>query len=140
VASFADASFAFLYARYQRTQDKTESNVAAGNRALFTLTVMYNELRQHQLEIVEPYRGKPDAWLNMHLSKPLKENLSFEMKELSFMMPAKASTFQQLFLEEERFRTAAYLVEEHRRLILSAAWPAWNPPACCFVKTEPMTK
>ena len=123
VASFAGASFAFLFARYQRRRDKIESDIAAGNRALFTLTVMYNELRQHQKEIIEPCRGKPDAWLNMHISKPLKEDLSFEMKELSFLMPAKASTFQGLFLEEERFRTAAYLVEEHRRLLLLEAWP-----------------
>jgi hypothetical protein len=123
VASFAGAWSAFMLARYQRKRDKIESDVAAGNRALFTLTVMYNELRQYQKEVVEPYRGKHDAWLNLHMTKPLKENLSFEMKELSFLMPGKASTFQHLLLEEERFRTAAYLVEEHRRLLLSEAWP-----------------
>jgi hypothetical protein len=122
-ASFAGASFAFLFARYQRTRDKIEGDIAAGNRALFTLTAMHNELRQHQTTIVEPYRGKPDAWINLHMGRPLKEDLSFEMKELSFLMPAKASTFQQLFLEEVRYRTNTYLVEEHRRLLLSTAWP-----------------
>jgi hypothetical protein len=79
VASFAGAWSAFMLARYQRKRDKIESDVAAGNRALFTLTVMYNELRQYQKEVVEPYRGKHDAWLNLHMTKPLKENLSFEM-------------------------------------------------------------
>jgi hypothetical protein len=122
-ASFAGASFAFLFARYQRTRDKLEGDIAAGNRALFTLTVMYNELKQHQMTVVEPYRDRADAWLNLNMSRPLKKDLSFEMKELSFLMPVKASIFQKLFLEEVRYRTNAFLVEEHRRLLISTAWP-----------------
>src|SRR5262245_40198987 len=64
VGSFFGASCAFAFASYQRNRERKESEVAAGNRALFTLTQMYSELRQVQKEIIDPYRGKDDAWLN----------------------------------------------------------------------------
>jgi hypothetical protein len=125
VASFAGAWFAFRFARYQRERERTDTEVAAGNRALFSLTVMYNALRQHQKEIVEPYRDRHDAYLNLHVSQPLPK-VSFEMKELTFLMQVDAKTFQELLLEEERFRFAAYLIEQHRTLVLSQVWPRWE--------------
>jgi hypothetical protein len=67
VASFAGAWFAFRFARYQRERDKMDTDVAAGNRALFILTNMFNALRQHQKEVVDPYRNRHDAWLNLHV-------------------------------------------------------------------------
>ena len=123
IGSFVGAWFAFRFAQYQRKQEKHNGEVAAGNLALFTLTVMFSELRQHQKEIVEPYRGKADAWLNLHVSQPLNPNLRFEIKDLVFVMQADAAVFQQLLLEESRFQLAAYLIEEHRRLALVETWP-----------------
>ncbi len=123
VASFAGAWFAFRFAKFQRTQEREDDQVAAGNRALFTLIKMYNALRQHQKEVVDPYRDKSDAWLNLHVSQPLDGSLSFDMKELSFVMQAAATTFAEVLIEEERFRLAAFLVKEHRRVMLSEVWP-----------------
>lgn len=123
MGSFVGAWFAFRFAQHQRKQEKDNGEVAAGNLALFTLTTMYNELQQHQKEIVEPYRGKADAWLNLHVSQPLNPNLRFEIKDLVFVMQADAAVFQQLLLEESRFQFAAYLIEEHRRLALVETWP-----------------
>jgi hypothetical protein len=124
VASFAGAWFAFRFARFQRERDKVETDVAAGNRALFILTIMFSALKQHQKEIVDPYRGKHDAWLNLHVAPvPMRKDISFDLKELSFVMQADPQLFAELLLEEERFRSAAYLVEEHKTLVFSEVWP-----------------
>jgi hypothetical protein len=124
VASFAGAWFAFRFARYQRERDKMDTDVAAGNRALFILTNMFNALRQHQKEVVDPYRNRHDAWLNLHVAPlPIRKDISFDLKELSFVMEADAQTFAELLLEEERFRLAFYLVEEHKTLVFSEVWP-----------------
>jgi hypothetical protein len=84
---------------------------------------MWNETKQHQKEVIDRHRGKPDAWLNLDVSQPLNEWLSFDMKELSFLLQGDPITFQHVFLEEERFRLAAYLIEDHRRVVLEQVWP-----------------
>jgi len=123
-ASFFGAAFAFVFAWYQRRRERIAENVTGGNRALFTLGTMRNVLEQYRKEFVEPSRGMADAWLNFNLGPPLPTNLSFDVKDLSFLMSRGAGgTFQQLMLEEERYRLVAFAVAEHRRLILEEAWP-----------------
>ena len=122
-ATFAGAWLAFKFATLKSERDRVNDEVAAGNRALFTLTWMWNETKEHQKEVVEPYRGKPDAWLNLSMSHPFNADLSFDMKDLSFVMQTNAGVFQKVFLEEERFRIISYLIEDRRRLLLTQTWP-----------------
>ena len=122
-ASFAGASFAFAFAWYQTRRERITTEVAAGNRALFTLSCMWNVIKQRQKDFIEPARSKSDAWLNFHLGPPLIDNYSFDMKGLSFLLETAGSTFQRLFLEEERYRLLVHLVAEHRKLLLEGAWP-----------------
>jgi hypothetical protein len=61
VASFAGAWFAFRFAKYQRQRETRENEVASGNRALFTLSIMLNALNLYNREIIDPWRGKPDT-------------------------------------------------------------------------------
>lgn len=56
-ASFAGAWFAFKFAKLQRDKERTDDEVTAGNRALYTLTEINNSLLQHQQEAVEKFRG-----------------------------------------------------------------------------------
>jgi hypothetical protein len=124
IASFAGAWFAFSFARLQREKQRVDDEVTAGNLALVTLARMWNATKLYQRSVVDPHRDKPDVWLNLNVSQPLDVTLSFDMKALSFMMKvAGASAFQQIFLEEERYKLAGYLIEEHRRLLLTQAWP-----------------
>ena len=141
VASFAGAWFAFRFARLQREKQRVDDEVAAGNRALVTLARMWNATKMYQRTVVDPYRGKTDAWINLHISQPLNADLSFDMKELSFMMKAAgAAAFQQIFLEEERYKLAAYLVEEHRRLLLTEAWPRMESAGLQLKEQIPTTE
>jgi len=123
VASFAGAWFAFTFAKVQRDRERIDADVAAGNIALFVLSEMWSELRQHQIEVVEPNRGKTDVWLNLPESQPLTESLSFDMKALSFVLQFDAPTFQQLLLEQRRFQQDAYMIEQHRSILVSIVNP-----------------
>jgi hypothetical protein len=122
-ATFIGAWLAFRFAKSARDQTKADDNVTAGNLALFTLTTMWNQTRQHQKEVVVEYRNRADAWLNLPVSNPLNEKLAFELKDLAFVAERAPNAFASLLMEQERFRLAAYMVEEHRRVALDQAWP-----------------
>jgi hypothetical protein len=122
-ATFIGAWLAFYFAKIQRTREKEDREASAGNRALFTLYTMHNSQLQYQSEVVVPYRNRDDAWLNLHVSTPLNKDVLFDTKDLSFVLDAHAPTFAQVLIEEARYRLAAYLVEEHRRIQLTEAWP-----------------
>jgi hypothetical protein len=121
-ASFFGATFAFMFAWYQRRRERIAADVTAGNRALFTLSTMWNVLEQYRKDFVEPARGRHDAWLNFHLGPPLPD-LAFDMKDLSFLLKKAGGTFQKLFLEEHRYHHLVFAVEDHRRLLLKETWP-----------------
>jgi hypothetical protein len=123
VGTFVGAWLAFRFAKTARDQTKADDNVTAGNLALFTLTTMWNQTRQHQKEVVAEYRNREDAWLNLPAASPLNEKLTFELKDLAFVAQLAPTAFANLLMEQERFRLAAYMVEEHRRIALEEAWP-----------------
>lgn len=136
-ATFVGAWIAFQFARYQRKKERFDSEVAAGNRALFTLTTMYNQTFQHQEEIVADYRDRGDAWLNLPATEPLNENLSFEIRDLSFLLQNAAPVFQKVLLEEARFKLLARMIAAHRSLILATVWPRLEAGGINMVQQRP---
>src|SRR5437879_10463543 len=85
VGTFVGAWLAFKFAKTARDQTKVDDEVTAVNLALFTLTTMWNQTRQHQKEVVAGYRSREDAWLNLPVTSPLNEKLAFELKDLAFV-------------------------------------------------------
>src|SRR3569832_712067 len=65
VASFAGAWGAFLLENERRKREAEDRNIGAANRAIYTLFNLWNILEQYRKEVLEAYRGKPDAWLNV---------------------------------------------------------------------------
>ncbi|NWG86622.1 MAG: hypothetical protein HXY26_03770 [Hydrogenophilaceae bacterium] len=65
VASFAGAWAAFTFESHRRKREKEERNVGAGNRAIYTVYSQWNVLEQYRKEVLEPFRTRDDAWLNM---------------------------------------------------------------------------
>jgi hypothetical protein len=122
--TFIGAWFAFQFASLQRRTERTAKEVAAGNLALFTLQRMWEEIRYHQIQSVESYRNKPDAWLNLPVGPPLNPGRSFNVGDLSFVLQADARTFQEVILQEDRYHLVRYLIEEHRQTVSSQVVPA----------------
>ena len=121
----------------QKEKEKIDSEVAAGNRALFTLTLIYNLTFQQQEEIVADFRDREDAWLNLPAASPLNENLSFEIKDLSFLLQSAATVFQKVLLEEARFKLLAYMIADHRSLNLTTVWPRLEAGGISIAQQRP---
>jgi len=65
LAAFLGAKYAFSLQALKAEREVIESNVAAGNRAVFSFVRKYNKLNNIQTQFLEPYRGDPTAFIQM---------------------------------------------------------------------------
>lgn len=120
VASFAGAWAAFLLENERRKREEQDRNIGAANRAIYTLFNLWNILEQYRKEVLEPYRGKSDAWLNLAANPtiPTGEH-TFQANELQFLLiSSKAEVYASLMLEEQRFAIAIDLIRARSALVL----------------------
>jgi hypothetical protein len=68
-------TFGFVLLKARR--DRIDSEIAAGTRTLFALMEMWNATKQHQKEMVDPYRERSDVWLNLPAGPPLPPGIGF---------------------------------------------------------------
>jgi len=125
VASFAGAWGAFLLESQSRKREERDRNVGAGSRAIYTIFNLWNTLEQFRKEVLEPYRGKPDAWLNLpaHPAVSVGDH-RFEAGDLQFLLQSShAQIYAALFLEEQRYRLAIGLIRERSQLVLNEVFP-----------------
>ncbi len=115
--TFAGAAFAFWFAARGRKTVRLEDEIAEGNLALFTLTTIWSRLRQYQREIIEPWRGKSDAWLNMPVTAPLDtEETTINTQKLVNILVSEGKAFQAITIEPSRYRLAAHFIEMRNSL------------------------
>lgn len=125
VAAFAGAWGAFLLESKRRERETRDRNVGAGSRALYTIFNIWNTLEQYRKEVLEPYRGRPDSWLNLAASPalPVGEH-RFQAGDLQFLLQSEhAQTYAALFLEEQRFALAIQLIRVRSELVLNEVFP-----------------
>jgi len=124
-ATFGGAWLAFRLEHKRREAEEEQRRCGVANRALYTLFNFWNILEQHRKDVIEPYRGKPDAWLNMAAMPPTKTGLAtFEAGELSFLLQTENSmVYAALLLEEQRFSHAVGLIEFRSSIILNEVFP-----------------
>ena len=125
VASFAGAWAAFKFQTYQKRDEEDQKAIGAGNRAIYTVFALWNVLEQYRKEVLEPYRGRPDAWLNLaaHPAPPVKVD-RFQSSDLQFLLErGQAPVFAALMLEEQRFNLAVDLIRSRSELVLNAVFP-----------------
>lgn len=120
VASFAGAWAAFLFESQRRNREADERNAGSANRAIYTLFNLWNILEQYRKEVLEPYRGKADAWLNLAANPAaLGGDHTFQAGDLQFLLQTKqASVYAALMLEEQRFGLAIALIRSRSTLVL----------------------
>ncbi len=125
VASFAGAWAAFKFQAHEKKTAQAEKEIGAGNRAIFTVYALWNVLEQYRKEVLDPYRGRPDAWLNLaaHAAPPVKVD-RFQSSDLQFLLErGQPSMFATLMLEEQRFNLAIDLIRSRSDLVLNAVFP-----------------
>lgn len=124
-ASFAGAWAAFSLENCRRSREERQRQLGATNRALYTLFQYWNTLEQYRKEVVEPYRERRDAWLNLAANPVSPITLhSFKADDLQFLLQAgKPQVFAELMIEEQRFNLAVGLIRERSALVLQQVFP-----------------
>ena len=122
---FTGAWAAFRYQEFRQINEVVDKNIAASNRALYTLFNLWNIQRQYQKEVIEPERGKPDVWLNMSATLTYSFGLTaFQANELSFLLQTPhAQIYADLMLEEQRFQGAMNMIELRSGILLNQVSP-----------------
>src|SRR5690242_16902591 len=125
LASFAGAWAAFALESRRRKNEETERIVGGANRALYTIFHQWNVLEQYRKEVLEPYRGKQDAWLNVAANPCTPEgDYKFEPAQLQFLLQReKPDVYVTLMLEEQRFKLAIDLIKTRSDLVLREVFP-----------------
>jgi hypothetical protein len=125
IGAFAGTFSAIILELVLRYFQRWKDEAAAGNRALFSLSVILNSLVQYQKDVVNPHRMGTYTWLNLPVSLPLDRNdTAFDLKELSFLFNRKsARVLQDVMLQGVRFRSTLTMIEEHRELVLRDVFP-----------------
>jgi hypothetical protein len=125
VASFAGAWAAFKLQAHDKRTEQTRRNVGSGNRAIYDVFAFWNVLEQFRKEVLQPYRNRPDAWLNLaaHPAAPIGVD-RFDASSLQFLLEeGHASIFASLMLEERRFHLAIDLIRSRSELVLGTVFP-----------------
>ena len=125
VASFAGAWGAFLLENQRRVREQRDCNVGAASRAIYTIFNLWNTLEQFRKEVLEPYRGKPDAWLNMAAQPAMSVgDHRFQAGDLQFLLQSPhAQVYAALVLEEQRFNLAVGLIRERNNIVMNEVFP-----------------
>ena len=124
-AAFLGALAAFLLQDWRNKRGEEARKRSAVNRAIFDLSMLWNDLEQYRKEIIEPIRKTNAPWLNMQANVSTQfHNVSFNFDELFFLVDAeKADLLQKLFLEESRYRITIDLIEERSKIVLNWLHP-----------------
>lgn len=120
VAAFAGAWGAFLLENERKKRETEDKNIGAANRAIYTIFNLWNVLEQYRKEILEPFRGKADAWLNVAANPTIPTGIhTFQANELQFLLlQSKPEIYASLLLEEQRFAIAIDLIKARSSLVL----------------------
>jgi len=87
LAAFYGAKFAFQFQKEKEEENGKEKKILDGNLAIFNLMRMANTLLVYRKQFIEPFRGKPTAFLEMPPSlELLEDDINFEIENLFFYL------------------------------------------------------
>jgi len=125
IATFVGAWAAFRFESRRRKVEEDDKRIGAANRALYVVYHYWNLLEQFRKEVLEPYRGRKDAWLNLaaHPAAPAPTD-RFQPNDLQFLLQVEhADTYVTLMLEEQRVMLALNLIAARSDLVLNEVFP-----------------
>ena len=128
IAAFAGAWLAFLFNARTKKDEIVKQQVAAANKALFTLHMQLNSLIQLQEEVIDPVRDNP---LRSIVMRPILgeryEHLGIDYGSLSFLLETKhAELLLHLSIQEERFNKSIITLNSRSELHLNEIQPLFE--------------
>lgn len=124
VAAYAGAKYAFKLQNDRAEKEVVKENVAAANRAVYTLYELWYTQKGFQKNIIEPDRGD-NAWLHISPTVPgLHGLIKFDVENLDFLLnEGDPGLYVKLLLQEKRFRIGLSLIEERSNLVFNDLHP-----------------
>jgi hypothetical protein len=118
VAAFYGAKFAFQFQNDKEAAKNREKNILDGNLVIFNLSRMINTLLVYRKQFIEPFRGKPTAFLEMPPSLELLEDaIQLNMENLFFLLHLDEINFiGELAVEKSKFQRALEAINERSKV------------------------
>lgn len=133
-ATFAAAGFgawtAFRFEKSRRDQEMTAGQVADGNRLLFDLWNMHNDLAQFKKDVIDELPDKdPDkAWFLMKaIIYPFTAGNRLSAKRFQFLIDrGRSDIAADLKIERQRYELFVAQVSERSRIMREFVRPRWE--------------
>ena len=125
LAAFYGAKFAFQFQSEKEENKNKEKHILDGNMAIFNLMRMANTLFVYRNQFIEPFRGRPTAFLEMPPSLDLLEdNINFNAENLFFLLNSDEINFiGELAVEKSRFQSALDAINYRSRVHIIEVQP-----------------
>lgn len=121
VAAFAGSWSAFKWHEWHERKKIVENNIHAANKALYTLSNMWGVLYNYKIAIIDPYREKEDAWLNLPAGyNEYNGAAGFNLDDLAFLLGTEhANAVRNLLIEEQRFSQIMQNIRMRSNLVIN---------------------
>ena len=118
LAAYYGAKFAFQFHSEKEERKNREKQILDGNLAIFNLMRMANDLFVYRRQFIEPFRGKPTAFLEMPPSlELLEDDIYFNVENLFFLLNADEINFiGELAIEKSRFNKALDAINDRSKV------------------------
>jgi len=118
VAAFYGAKYAFEFQRKKEIEDKKKKDLVSANIANFNLMRMANSLLVFRKQVIEPFRGKPSAFLEIPpVLHTVGEDVKIQPDSLYFLLETKErNLLAEIIVEERRYHTAIQSINERSTL------------------------
>ncbi len=124
-AAFAGAWVAFRLNQSRELKKEKLEHISAGNKAIFALYQMWRALSMYKLQVIDPLKDRPDAWLNMDaVNTEQYTDISIDIGSVSFLLDFKyADICNNLYLAQNSYRSYLILIKKRTDLILKTVLP-----------------
>ena len=124
VAAFGGAWYAFRLNDKAKARETEQTQVAAINRAQFTLIQQINTLRFIDSQTIEPVRSHPGRFIAMRPGLPVTATSRLDIDTLLFLLetPDRELPFR-LLVEQQRFDEVLEALNERSRLHIEVLQP-----------------
>ncbi len=125
VAAFAGSWFAYKFSDRDRKRQLEDAQVAAANRAIFTLMRQFNTLTVFKERIIAPKRADALRLLNMRATAPMVyEDVHVDLDALTFLLETEhREVLGELMVEDERFHATIQAINMRSKLFIEVVQP-----------------
>lgn len=118
LAAFYGAKYAFEFQHKKEIDDQKKKDLFAANITIFNLMRMANSLLVFKKQAIDPFRGKPTAFLEIPpVLHTVGEDIKITPDSLYFLLQTKErNLLGEILIEERRYQTAIESIKERSNL------------------------